>query len=119
MKSTLAAALIAHSIVFYPGLSCIMFNMDQGAGQENIRKVRFILENLPPWLNFLPTKKAVTKTYIELSNDSRVAVIYPSTIKSPEQLSRSLTIPILYVDEIAFIRHMDKIWTAALNARNI
>ena len=45
-----------------------------------------------------------------LFNESTVSVCYPSTIKSPDQLARSLTIPCLYVDEAAFIRHIDRIW---------
>ena len=73
--------------------------MDMNAGMENINKVKFILENLPDWMRFTP-RRITTKTYIDLTNDAKISVFYPSTIKSPEQLSRSLTIPILYVDKV-------------------
>lgn len=87
------------------------------AGIENINKVKFILENLPDWLRFTP-HQITTKTFINLSNGSSINVFYPSTIKSPAQLSRSLTIPIIYVDEAAFIKHIDEIWTAAQPTRS-
>lgn len=111
-KSTLAACISAHAITFFPGIKVAMFNMDMGAGVENIRKVKFVLENLPAWMRFIP-EKSTTKTYIELTNGSTIFVYYPSTIKSPDQLARSLTIPCLYVDEAAFIPHIDRIWTSA------
>lgn len=111
-NSTIAACLLAHAITFFPGIRSVVFNMDMSSAQENIAKVRFIIENLPVWMRFLP-KKAITKTYLDLTNGSKISAFYPSTIKSPEQLSRSLTIPILYIDETAFIRHIDKIFTAA------
>lgn len=99
-KSTIAACLLAHTITFFPGIRACIFNMDMGAGVENISKVKFILENLPDWMRFTP-HRITTKTYIDLNNESKISVFYPSTIKSPEQLSRSLTIPVLYVDKLA------------------
>lgn len=63
--------------------------MDMTAGMENIKKVRFVLENLPDWMKFIP-KASVTRTYIDLINDATISVCYPSTIKSPDQLARSL-----------------------------
>lgn len=116
-NSTIAACLLSHAITFFPGIRACIFNMDMGAGCENIAKVKFILENLPDWMRFTP-KKITSKTFIDLTNDSKISVFYPSTIKSPEQLSRSLTIPVLYVDEAAFIRYIDKIWTAAQPTRS-
>lgn len=98
-NSTIGACLLAHAITFYPGIRACIFNMDMNAGMENINKVKFILENLPDWMRFTP-RRITTKTYIDLTNDAKISVFYPSTIKSPEQLSRSLTIPILYVDKL-------------------
>lgn len=111
-NSTLAASIIAHALTFFPGIKCVMFNMDMTAGTENISKVKFVLQNLPEWMRFIPNN-CLTKTYIQLTNDSAVSVVYPSTIKTPSQLARSLTIPCLYVDEAAFIRYIDQIWMSA------
>lgn len=112
-NSTIAGSLIAHALTFYPGTKVVIINMDQGAGLENIDKIRFVLENIPDWMKFIPSRSQQHKTYIELLNGSKAQVIYPSTIKTPDQLGRSLTIPILYIDEMAFIRHMDRIYGAA------
>ena len=59
------------------------------AGIENINKVKFVLRNLPEWMRFTP-KTITTRTYVDLFNESTVSVCYPSTIKSPDQLARSL-----------------------------
>ncbi len=67
--------------------------MDMNAGIENINKVKFVLRNLPEWMRFTP-KNIQTRTYVDLFNESTVSVCYPSTIKSPDQLARSLTIPL-------------------------
>ena len=85
----MAACIIAHAVTFFPGIKVVLFNMDMTAGMENISKVRFVLDNLPEWMKFIP-KNSTTKTYIQLHNESGVSVFYPSTIKTPEQLARSL-----------------------------
>ncbi len=72
------------------------------AGIENINKVKFVLRNLPEWMRFTP-KTITTRTYVDLFNESTVSVCYPSTIKSPDQLARSLTIPCLYVDTLLYL----------------
>ncbi len=112
-NSTIAAAIIAHSLIYFPGSKAIIVNMNMDAGLENINKIKFILEQLPKWMNFLPPRMAQRKTYIELMNDSKATVIYPSTIKSPSTLGRSFTVPLLYIDECAFISHIDEIYGAA------
>ena len=59
------------------------------AGIENINKIKFVLRNLPEWMRFTP-RTITTRTYVDLFNESTVSVCYPSTIKSPDQLARSL-----------------------------
>ena len=48
--------------------------MDMSAGVENINKVKFVLQNLPPWMRFIP-ENSVTKTYVALSNGSGCSVV--------------------------------------------
>ena len=40
-------------------------------------------------------------------------MFYPSTVTSPDTIARSLTSPILYVDECAHIRGMSDAWSSA------
>ena len=114
-KSTLAACLIAWAVVFYSRNRAVILNMKQEAGLNNLAMIKFIISNLPEWMvgkNPFKSKSDI-KTYFELFNDSKVSVVYPSTVHDPNTLARSLTVPILYIDESAFIRSMREIYGSA------
>jgi hypothetical protein len=91
---------------FYPGIPAVILNASKLFAFENLDKVRFIHDNLPPFLR-TPLKNKTRKTYLEYEHGSMLRVFYPSTTTSSDTLARSLTSPILYVDEGAFIRHME------------
>lgn len=74
-NSTLAACLLTHAATFYSGLKPICFNFDLTAGIETIDKCKFILENLPAWMRFVPPR-ITTKTFIEFTNGSKISVFY-------------------------------------------
>jgi hypothetical protein len=114
-KSSVAAALLSWAMVFFNNNRAVILNMRKDAAQENIKKVKFIIEHLPTWMcGPLPFRsKAEIKSYLELNNGSRIDTYYPSSSHSPDTLARSLTCPILYVDECAFIRHIDLIYGSA------
>jgi phage terminase large subunit GpA-like protein len=114
-KSTIAACMIAWAIVFYPNNKAVILNMKQNAARNNLATIKFIINNLPSWMvTRSPFKsKSDIKTYFELFNGSRVDTFYPSTIHSSSTLARSLTVPILYIDESAFIRDMSEIYGSA------
>ncbi len=112
-KSSIAACLIAWAITFYPNNSCVILNMRKDAAQLNLKKVKFIINHLPPFMRIPPSSRSEIKTYFELQNGSRIDTYYPSPTTPPDTLSRSLTVPILYIDEVAFIPHIDEIYGAA------
>lgn len=114
-NSTIAACLIAWVTVFYSGTKAVILNMKQNAGLNNLAMIKFIISNLPSWMvGKKPFKsKSDIKTYFDLFNGSHVDVLYPSTVHDPNTLARSLTVPILYIDESAFISHMKKIYGSA------
>lgn len=114
-KSTIAACMIAWATVFYPGNKAVILNMKQNAALNNLNTIKFIINNLPSWMvTKRPFKsKSDIKTYVELFNNSRIDVFYPSTVHSASTLARSLTVPILYIDEAAFIRDMAEIYGSA------
>lgn len=112
-KSSISACLIAWVMVFYPGTKVIILNFMKEAGYGNLSKIRFILSHLPKWMKIPLVSKSERKTYIELQNGSRAKIFYPSSTTKPETLARSLTCPILYIDEAAFIPHMAKIYGSA------
>ena len=112
-NSTIAAIMIDWAMTFYSRIPCVILNMKKNAALKNLERIKFIHENLPPWMRVPSDSKSDIKTYFSLSNKSRVDVYYPSTVHDPSTLARSLTIPILYIDEAAFITHMAKIFGSA------
>ncbi|MFW6219376.1 MAG: LAGLIDADG family homing endonuclease [bacterium] len=112
-NSTIAACLLSWSAIFYPRTYIIVLNFQKKVGFGNLAKIRFVLNNLPSWMRIPETSKSVRKTYIELQNGSKIDIFYPSTTSKPETLARSLTAPILYIDEAAFINNMAKIYGSA------
>ncbi len=114
-KSSVAALLIAWAITFYPGIRAIILNMKKGAALNNLATIKFIILKLPVWMvtNKPLKSKSDIVTYLTLYNDSKVEVFYPSTTHTANTLARSLTSPILYIDEAAFIRDMSDIFASA------
>jgi len=114
-NSTISAALLEYLLNFYPKNRAIILNMSKTAGLENIDRIRFMHDNLPPFLKSPHKNKAAAdrKTFLEYDNGSKINVFFPSSATSPSTLARSLTSPILYVDECSFIRHMSDAWGSA------
>lgn len=112
-KSTTAAAILTWAINFYSGIPIIIINMQKGSALENLNKVKFIHSNLPSWLKSPIKGRAERKTYLELENGSIIRVFYPASTASPNQIARSLTSPILYIDEAAHIRHISIAYRSA------
>lgn len=112
-KSTISAGLLAWVMLFYPHTYIIILNFTKEAGYGNLSKIRFILNHVPKWMQIPLTSKSERKTYIELKNGSRAKIFYPSTTTKPETLARSLTCPILYIDEASYIPYMAKIYGSA------
>lgn len=111
-KSTIAAALLEWAGNFYPGTPAVILNANKRFALENLEKVRFIHENVPAFLR-IPLKNKARKTYLEYEHGSLLRVFYPSSTTSADTLARSLTSPILYIDEGAFIRHMEDAYGSA------
>jgi len=112
-NSTIAAGILTWALTFFPSNRAAIFNFQKLTAQENLKKIKFIIKNLPPWMRVPNLSKSEIKTYLELQNGSRVDTFYPSTTTSPDTLSRSLSVPIIYIDEVAFISHMEEIYGAA------
>lgn len=112
-NSTIASCLLIWAANFFPGIPIIILNMRQSAALENLGKIKFIHSMLPPWMKSPIKGRAEKKTYLELDNNSLIRTFYPASNAGPDQIARSLTAPILYIDEVAFIRHIDIAYRAA------
>lgn len=114
-KSLTAAIIIEYMMNFYPKNRAIIINMKKSAAMENLSKIKFIHEMLPSFLKPGVTNKELAdrKTYLEYENGSRVDTFYPSSTSGPETIARSMTSPVLYLDEAAFINHVQNAYGAA------
>ncbi|MBK7107542.1 MAG: hypothetical protein IPH62_19935 [Ignavibacteriae bacterium] len=112
-NSTIAGALLLWATNFYAGLPAVILNMRQVAALENLNRIKFMHSKLPDWLRSPVKGRAERKTYFELQNGSIVRTFYPSSSTPADQLARSLTAPILYIDECAFINHIGLAYRSA------
>jgi len=112
-NSTIAAGILSWAANFFPNNRIVILNFRKDSAQENLKKIKFINNNLPKWMQVPNLSRSEIKSYWELQNGSRIDTFYPSTTSSPDTLARSLSVPILYIDEAAFIPHMQDIYGSA------
>lgn len=112
-KSTVAGCLLEWACNFYPCVPATILNANKSFALENLEKIKFIHSNLPPSLRTPLKYKGDRKTTMEYVHNSIIRVFYPSSTTSASTLARSLTSPILYVDECAHINHMQDAYTSA------
>lgn len=102
--STLCAAYAAWLAIFYRDKNVLIIATKLPTAMNFIKKVRVILQNMPAWLllpKFEPTKQAIS-----FSNGSQIVAIPTS-----DDAGRSEALSLLIVDEAAFIRDFEEIWT--------
>lgn len=103
--STITAAYGLWSAIFYKEKNVLVIATKLSVAQNFIKKVKTMLANVPKWL-VIPEIKSVTKTSIEFTNGSKIQAIPTS-----EDAGRSEAISLLIIDEAAFIRNFDDLWT--------
>lgn len=102
--STISAAYAVWLAIFYKDKNVLVIATKLPTAINFIKKVATILQNVPKWLlmtTFEPTKQAIS-----FSNGSQVKAIPTS-----EDAGRSEALSLLIVDEAAWIRDFDDIWT--------
>ncbi len=102
--STVSAAYATWLAIFYKDKNILVIATKLATAQNFIRKVHVILQSLPKWL--LMPKFEPSKQQISFSNGSVVKAVPTS-----EDAGRSESLSLLIVDECAFIRDFDTIWT--------
>jgi hypothetical protein len=112
-NSTLSAALIEWANNFYPDNRTIILNATKTFALENLEKVKFIHNRLPSFLRVPLKYKGGKKTYMEYEHGSLIRTFFSTSTMSPDNVARSLTSPILYIDEAAFIRHIREMYASA------
>lgn len=102
--STVTAAYSLWMALFKKDKNILVIATKLPTAMNFIKKVKTMLDSLPPWL--LLTKFEPTKQAIRFTNGSTITAV-PT---SPDA-GRSEALALLIVDEAAFIRDFDDIWT--------
>lgn len=102
--STVSAAYATWLAIFYKDKNILVIATKLATAQNFIKKVHVMLQSLPKWL--LMPKFEPSKQQISFSNGSQIKAVPTS-----EDAGRSESLSLLIVDECAFIRDFDTIWT--------
>ncbi|NBV29471.1 hypothetical protein EBS02_10770, partial [bacterium] len=102
--STVSAAYATWLAIFYKDKNVLVIATKLATAQNFIKKVAVLLQSLPKWL--LMPKFEPSKQQISFSNGSQIKAVPTS-----EDAGRSEALSLLIVDECAFIRDFDTIWT--------
>jgi len=121
--SWLALAFAVHGLVFQPGYSVVALSKREDEAKELVRRVKLILEYLPPFIirkkdknlpeNYRGPTWDATTTYVSVYHpDSKVPAMFTSFTSSPDS-ARSFTASLVILDEWAFQMYAQEIWAAA------
>ena len=103
--STLTAAYAVWLAIFYKDKNILVIATKLSVAINFIKKVKVAIRSLPAWL-MLPSLVSNNKQTIEFSNGSTVKAIPTS-----DDAGRSEALSLLIVDEAAFVRNFDELWT--------
>lgn len=102
--STVCAAYAVWLAIFYKDKNVLVIATKLSTAMNFIKKCKVMLSGLPSWL--LLTKFDPTKQSISFSNGSQIVAIPTS-----DDAGRSEALSLLIIDEAAFIRDFEEIWT--------
>ena len=103
--STITAAYAMWMVLFHKDKNVLVIATKLAVAQNFIRKCKFLLASCPKWL-ILPQVVKNNSQAIEFNNGSVIKAIPTS-----EDAGRSEALSLLIVDEAAFVRNFDTLWT--------
>lgn len=103
--STLMAGRVAHLMIFQPNREILVVAIKQGVAINFIKKVKVFMRYLPDFLK--PKFSTDNQQSVFLANGSSCTA---ST--SSDDAGRSEALSLLILDEAAFIRNIEELWTA-------
>ena len=107
--STLCAAYGAWMANFFKNKEIYILATKRDTATNLVDKVRVFLDGVPKWLRSEVTID--NRQSIELANGSKIKA--GATGSNARDAARSEALSLLIIDEAAFIKSMDNIWTAA------
>jgi hypothetical protein len=103
--STLVAAYSVWLALFHKDKNILIIATKLGVAQNFIKKSKTIIANLPEWMVLSPIVTN-NRQLLELANGSSIKAIPTS-----DDAGRSEALSLLIVDEAAFVRDFDTLWT--------
>lgn len=103
--STVTAAYSVWKILFQSDVNILVIATKLQTAKNFIRKCKFIIEKLPDWLKICGIASTTVQS-IETAKGSQLKAIPTS-----EDAGRSEALSLLIVDEAAFVRDFENIWT--------
>lgn len=103
--STLGAAYAVWLAIFYKDKNILVIATKLSVAMNFIKKVKTAIRGLPQWL-ILPEIISNNKQTVEFSNGSSIKAVPTS-----DDAGRSEALSLLIVDEAAFVRNFDELWT--------
>ena len=106
-KTTIANIMVLWSTMFFPNLDAAVITYKEKTVKKdilgNICKMYYYLPDILKELFVMSSPCQKTKTYLEFENGSRI--IGYSAKRDPETVARGGNVPIVYIDEAAFINY--------------
>jgi hypothetical protein len=104
--STITAAHAVWLACFYKDKNILVIATKLAVAQNFIKKVKVAIKSMPNWL-MMPEIVSNNKQTLEFSNGSSIKAVPTS-----DDAGRSEALSLLIVDEAAFIRNFDELWTS-------
>jgi len=111
-KTTLALLYALHCMVFFPGIKIAFLTLDSNRGKDAVARLKEMMSKLPNWMKVPVPSKAERTTFYHLGNKSMFDTMFVSGSIDPDTLGRGLSGSIIILDEAAFIKHMDIVYSA-------
>ena len=111
-KTTLALLYALHCLIFFPKIKIAFLTLDAFRGKDSVSRLKEMMYKLPNWMKVGQDGTADKTTFYHLKNGSRFDTMFVSGSVDPDTLGRGLSGSIIILDEAAFIRHMDIVYSA-------
>ncbi len=111
-KTTLALLYALHCMIFYPKIKIAFLTLDSNRGKDAVARLKEMMSKLPKWMRVPVPSKAERTTFYHLGNGSMFDTMFVSGSIDPDTLGRGLSGSIIILDEAAFIKHMEIVYSA-------
>jgi len=111
-KTTTALIYYLWCMIYYPSSTIIMITLDSFRGKDAVSRLKAMMGWLPQWMQVEQASKAERTTFYYLSNGSKFDTKFVSGSIDPDTLGRGLSGSLIFIDEGAFIPHMEVVFAA-------